>query len=183
MVKRSVMQITECRICKSGRGRNDGMISGSPSGQAFWLVGVQPSISAVRGFLETRRIRRRVSRSRRPRTGTARRIVSRSSQWSRGVVSWVDLVDALPPRLIVRCSREGVARSRCCRGDVGFDQGRKRALLVVVIAVAPATHAEFLALGRQLIVSAHPTLDYGCRFQFLRRVMPSAFDRCALIEI
>jgi hypothetical protein len=55
MVKRSVMQITECRICKSGRGRNDGMISGSPSGQAFWLVGVQPSISAVRGFLETRR--------------------------------------------------------------------------------------------------------------------------------
>jgi hypothetical protein len=66
---------------------------------------------------------------------------------------------------------------------VGFDRGHKRALLVPVIAVTPATHAVFLALGRQLIVCAHPTLDYGCRFQFLRCVIPPAFDLCAFIKI
>jgi hypothetical protein len=51
MVKRSVLQITECRICRRGRGRNDGVISGSPSGQASWLVGVQPRFRPFGVFL------------------------------------------------------------------------------------------------------------------------------------
>jgi hypothetical protein len=41
--------------------------------------------------------------------------------------------------------------------------------------------ADFLALGRPLVVLAHLALDCGDRFQFLRRVLPSAFDSCAFI--
>ena len=67
-------------------------------------------------------------------------------------------------------------------GHVGSDQRRKRALLIIVIAIAPAARTDFLALGR-MIVLAYPALDCGHRFQFLRRVVPSAFDRCAFIKI
>jgi hypothetical protein len=51
MVKRSVLQITECRICKRGRGRNDRVISGSPSGQASWLLGCSPRSQPCGVFL------------------------------------------------------------------------------------------------------------------------------------
>ena len=55
--------------------------------------------------------------------------------------------------------------------------------LIIVVVTAPAGSADFRALGRRLVVLAHLALDCGDGFQFPWCVMPSAFDRCAFIEI
>ena len=56
-------------------------------------------------------------------------------------------------------------------------------LIIIVIAIAPAAHAHFLALGLRSLVLAHSALDCGNCFQFLRRVAPPARNRCAFIKI
>ena len=62
---------------------------------------------------------------------------------------------------------------------VGFDN-RERSLLIIVVVIAARACADFLAFGRRLVVLAH--LALGCDgFQFLRRVLPSAFHSCAFI--
>jgi hypothetical protein len=66
---------------------------------------------------------------------------------------------------------------------VGFDNRRKRSILIIAVIIASAASADFLALGRRLVVLAHPALDWADGFQFPRCVVPSAFDRCAFIEI
>ena len=68
-------------------------------------------------------------------------------------------------------------------GHVGSDQRRKRALLIIVIAIAPAAFAEFLAPNRLFVLLMRLALDSGDGFQFLRRVVPLASDRCTFIEI
>ena len=56
-------------------------------------------------------------------------------------------------------------------------------MLVFVIIIAPAAFAVFFALRRLLVVLAHLALDCRDGFQFLRRIVPLALDRCTFIEI
>jgi hypothetical protein len=57
-----------------------------------------------------------------------------------------------------------------------------RSLLIIVVVIAARASADFLAFGRRSVVLAHLALDCD-GFQFLRRVVPLASDRCAFIEI
>src|ERR1700730_7143272 len=66
---------------------------------------------------------------------------------------------------------------------LGFDYRRKRSVLIIVVIIAPAACADFLTLGRRLVIPAHLALDCRHGFQFPWCVVPSGFDRCAFIEI
>src|ERR1700730_2468176 len=55
--------------------------------------------------------------------------------------------------------------------------------LLLVIIIAPAAFAEFLAPNRLFVLLTRLALDSGDGFQFLRRVVPLASDRCTFIEI
>jgi hypothetical protein len=59
----------------------------------------------------------------------------------------------------------------------------KFGVLILVVVIAPATFADFLALGRLFVVLTHLALNCGDGFQFLGRVVPSGSDRCTFIEI
>ena len=56
-------------------------------------------------------------------------------------------------------------------------------MLILVIIIAPAAFAEFLAPNRLFVLLTRLALDSGDGFQFLRRVVPLASDRCTFIEI
>jgi hypothetical protein len=57
------------------------------------------------------------------------------------------------------------------------------AALFVFVFVASAARPDLLTLRQRLLVLGHPAFEGGDDFQFLRLVVPSAFDRCAFVKI